>query len=709
MKTKINKSESRNKSNSPFFSSKNDSGFFGVQPKLKVGQPGDKYEVEADRVADEVVNAQAENQPFFAPAQTQSIQTKPIAESITPLIQRQEEEEEEAQAKLQDITVQRQEEEEEELQMQPIEEEEEMLQPKSDSLLRDSPSATEQLLNKSKGNGSSLTSEVQSQMEGSFGADFGGVKIHTDSSAVQLNKELGAQAFATGNNIYFNEGKYNPKSKNGKRLLAHELTHTVQQRASSTQNAIQRWPWSKSLEEQKQDFKSHNYGPLTYTRSEISGSGFEAKYLPMQSRLNVTIRGKVRFANTLVGSSGSFTSPNYFMNQGGFIPIINALPANIQSRILPYFQWTDKQKQIHLLRFRQNLEAVRELWQGTGMSFQVNETGWEDVTATPNINISVTQGDAVHRTRRGGFFNLFTVTDEATSDHVQIEIVKQPTADEVAEIIRIITEHNATTGASVNSGMVRGVRSYLGNDPGSRSSAPQGFNNFMSLESNRSDDPSSRIYGTTTRFGHNESVLSDSERNSLDRFFNDPMILLDNSNREVKIELQGFASAPGSTAYNRNLVENRINSVENYIDNKIMNSNISTNVYTESRTNDSDTSAETDLAANPATHDPASFRKVDITISREGRGGQNVLAHEFGHILGLGDEYAEVGSGYNRPAGSAATHDQMARNAGVAGGATVGNDNRIMSAGNIVGAAHYSTFADALNRLTSKRWKILTS
>ena len=251
MKTKTDKTKSSNKSSSPFFNSKNDSGFFTAQPKLKVGQPGDKYEVEADRVADEVVNSQPENQPFFAPAQTQLIQPKPIVESITPLVQRQEEEEE-VMPKLQDITVRRQEE-EEELQMQPveeeeemlqtqpleeeeemiqtqpIEEEEEMLQPKSDSPVKDTHSATEQLLNSSKGNGSPLNSEIRSQMENSFSADFGGVKIHTDSTAVQLNKELGAQAFTTGNNIYFNEGKYNPKSQNGKKLLAHELTHTVQQ------------------------------------------------------------------------------------------------------------------------------------------------------------------------------------------------------------------------------------------------------------------------------------------------------------------------------------------------------------------------------------------------------------------------------------------------------------------------------------------------
>lgn len=251
MKTKIEKPKSRNQNSSPFFNSKNEAAFFNAQAKLKVGNPGDKYEVEADRVAEEVVNSQSNNQPFFAAPQTQLIQQKPIAESITPLVQFQEEEEEELQTKLLDSTVQRQEEEEEELQMQPEEEEEEIqmqeeeeeeeiLQPKSDSPVTDTHATTEQKLNGSKGNGSSLDSETRVQMESSFGANFSGVKIHTDSTAVQLNKELGAQAFTTGNDIYFNEGRYQPDSQNGKKLLAHELTHTVQQRGEKNRTDLNR-------------------------------------------------------------------------------------------------------------------------------------------------------------------------------------------------------------------------------------------------------------------------------------------------------------------------------------------------------------------------------------------------------------------------------------------------------------------------------------
>jgi hypothetical protein len=109
------------------------------------------------------------------------------------------------------------------------EEEEETIQPKS--LLQGSANGTdaggklENKLSSSKGGGSPLPDEVRSFMEPRFGADFSTVRVHTDSSAVQMNKELGAQAFTHGSDIYYGSGKSPSKDT----LTAHELTHTIQQ------------------------------------------------------------------------------------------------------------------------------------------------------------------------------------------------------------------------------------------------------------------------------------------------------------------------------------------------------------------------------------------------------------------------------------------------------------------------------------------------
>ena len=80
-----------------------------------------------------------------------------------------------------------------------------------------------------KGGGSSLPATTRSFMESRFGADFSGVHIHTGDYAVQLSRDLNAHAFTTGNDIYFNSGNFSPESSSGKQLLAHELTHVVQQ------------------------------------------------------------------------------------------------------------------------------------------------------------------------------------------------------------------------------------------------------------------------------------------------------------------------------------------------------------------------------------------------------------------------------------------------------------------------------------------------
>ncbi|GAB5417918.1 MAG: hypothetical protein Crog4KO_23340 [Crocinitomicaceae bacterium] len=81
----------------------------------------------------------------------------------------------------------------------------------------------------SKGGGSSMDDNIKSDMESGFGHDFSNVRIHTDSQAANMSTSLGAKAFTTGNDIYFNDGEYRPDTKDGKHLLAHELTHTLQQ------------------------------------------------------------------------------------------------------------------------------------------------------------------------------------------------------------------------------------------------------------------------------------------------------------------------------------------------------------------------------------------------------------------------------------------------------------------------------------------------
>ncbi|NOZ70116.1 MAG: DUF4157 domain-containing protein [Deferribacteres bacterium] len=85
-------------------------------------------------------------------------------------------------------------------------------------------------------------------MERRFGADFSSVRVHTDSNAVQMNRQLNAQAFTYGKDIYFGAGRYSPGTASGRRLLAHELTHVVQQKYGTLASQINSYPFGALTE-----------------------------------------------------------------------------------------------------------------------------------------------------------------------------------------------------------------------------------------------------------------------------------------------------------------------------------------------------------------------------------------------------------------------------------------------------------------------------
>lgn len=77
--------------------------------------------------------------------------------------------------------------------------------------------------------GSRLDDKVRGPLESAFGADFSNVRVHDDSAAARLSTDVQAKAFTHGNDIYFSRGTFDPASRQGRHLLAHELTHVVQQ------------------------------------------------------------------------------------------------------------------------------------------------------------------------------------------------------------------------------------------------------------------------------------------------------------------------------------------------------------------------------------------------------------------------------------------------------------------------------------------------
>lgn len=195
-----------------------------VQAKLTIGAPEDRYEREADRIADEVMRMpepcvqRTGGCPECEEDRDEFVQSKPLADQITPLVQRQiepeeEEEEEPIQAKPADGgLLQRQEEE-------PEEEEEELLQSKSNQTkqMRHVGSCLESQIDSLRSSGQPLLPSTRAFFEPRFGQNFSNVRIHTDSKAGEMAKAVNAQAFTTGSNIAFASGKYDPETSSGKR------------------------------------------------------------------------------------------------------------------------------------------------------------------------------------------------------------------------------------------------------------------------------------------------------------------------------------------------------------------------------------------------------------------------------------------------------------------------------------------------------------
>jgi len=213
-----------------------------VQPKLTISLPDDKYEVEADTIADSVVSkldktdtssavettAAPNSMRVSSKKNTGNVQAKCSACEREEKLQKKEEEKTENDSEIHDQFNSG----------QPNE------HPNSNQHIQAKAEGTpivsgnlQSRLKSNKGGGSPMSRDTQDSMGAAFGAAFGNIRIHTDSEALQMSKELHAQAFTHGNDIYFNHGKYDPDSTNGKHLLAHELTHTLQQTGG---NLVQR-------------------------------------------------------------------------------------------------------------------------------------------------------------------------------------------------------------------------------------------------------------------------------------------------------------------------------------------------------------------------------------------------------------------------------------------------------------------------------------
>ena len=132
---------------------------------------------------------------------------------------------------------------------------------------------TDRVLRSSRSGGRPLPDPAKSTMESAFGADFSGVRVHAGSTATELNDRIQAKAFTTGNDIYFRDGLPDVSNSGGQELLAHELTHTIQQ-AGRVQRRMPTNPeWAKSTG----TTGTVEFTQITLALNEYNGTGYEAE------------------------------------------------------------------------------------------------------------------------------------------------------------------------------------------------------------------------------------------------------------------------------------------------------------------------------------------------------------------------------------------------------------------------------------------------
>ncbi len=170
-----------------------------LQTKLRVGPTGDACEQEANRVAEAVMRM---------PASEERVQRE--CSECEETLQRQPEEEDE-----------------EELQRQPTDRLQTECHPGKEPRVG---AALERRIDMMRGGGRPLPGSVRTFFEQRLGRDFADVRVHAGTAAADIAGALRARAFTIGQDVVFGAGQYAPESPSGRRLVAHELTHVIQQK-----------------------------------------------------------------------------------------------------------------------------------------------------------------------------------------------------------------------------------------------------------------------------------------------------------------------------------------------------------------------------------------------------------------------------------------------------------------------------------------------
>jgi outer membrane protein OmpA-like peptidoglycan-associated protein len=396
-------------------------------------------------------------------------------------------------------------------------------------------------------------------------------------------------------------------------------------------------------------FKGHApFGPQDVIGGEGSSTtgGFEATYTPASEELTVRVRCGVVFKDAITGSGEALTADPSVPNLLASLPP----PGPARTAFVQAHQWQGADKAAFLTKMK---GVVEKAWSGQ-YEFHVNKPSWQWIGSTVHVDIQATE-------QSGG---------RAANEHLEIEVIKLPP-----------TESLGTVGGG----------SFT--EPGSATSATD---QKMTVGSTDVDPRIDNLLRDSVLFDNDSAELSPEAVTAINQFaarFQGAAAGTPGS-QPASITLEAHTSLPGTKAYNMTLAQKRADAVR---------AQLVSAGFTNVTSRVSDDIQGSAGASGEAAHD----RRVDM-IAGDGA-AQAVMAHEFGHAFGLGDEYAnDPGAGLGgtpQPSGTRASHDALTQQMETAGGeATNGaiyeNTDNIMSLGSVVQPQHYSTFWQALTKIT---------
>ncbi len=391
--------------------------------------------------------------------------------------------------------------------------------------------------------------------------------------------------------------------------------------------------------------------------------GFQARYDPVGMTLTITVNVRVNFIDGITLNGNRAVAGEASLN--GAANRINRLPRARRAEAVAPWQWAGTQE-AWMTEFRDTASAA---WgtAGHGLQFQSSHEGWESQLARVNIAVN-TQQNMVGPAEAGAS----VIPEAAGPTHCTANVYKTP-------------EGNDDFGANVHAGTFESATDQTLN-LGSSQTVTHGH-----------------LLNQSVYFREGSADLSSSQRQRLQsiiRSFQTPA-----GGSGTRIDVIGHADTSGDDteegrARNLELSQQRAQAVTDFL--------LATRVRGVTLSNAATRVATTTGRGAAGGAEGAEGRRVDIQFA--GGGSQNTAVHEFGHMLGLLDEYAVdtggVISGTGETTGTASGHSAASEAVGLGPSVAENNDN-VMSLGGVVRAPHLTTFMEALRSVTSStEWRL---